>query len=99
MDKLLYWRIVGTIVRTLLTAFGAWAVTHGIADNDIFTQWIGTTTEILTGLVFVLGSAGWGVLQKFKAHNTVAVTKPNDLGDITTTAVKVTSDQVIRDIH
>jgi hypothetical protein len=99
IDSILLQRLVGTCVGVFLSALGGFLVDSGIATPADVASWISPTQKILTGLTLLGLTLGWRVISRFLSHNTVVVTKPNDLGDVTTTAVKVTSDQVIRDIH
>ena len=99
LDNILLKRLIGTLVRTILTAVGGYLVSKGMASQTDIDAAYAPMTDILIGVVSIGGSLAWGWAQKFLSHNTVAVTRPNDLGDITTTAVKVTSEQVKRDVH
>ena len=98
-DKILLLRLIGTFAGLVLAAFNGFLVENGIVSQATVDDSLSPNQKILVGLIGFGLTCGWRFIARLLSHNTVAVTKLDALGDMKTTAVKVTSEQVVRDIH
>lgn len=62
--NLLTRKILGSIVRQLLTGLGAVLVAKGLASEEVAGQFAGAATDIVMGVVIALASSGWS----FRKH-------------------------------
>lgn len=64
MSQELLKSILGTFIRTVTASIGAWLINKGyITENDF--------AELITGIVLLLATLGWGAYQKIQAQKYV----------------------------